>query len=179
MDLHILSFNRAKAFQPGKRTYAIQIFGGSDEDQSRLRDYPKSCSLTNSPNYVRVAQYIFDEWNLDNFFNFREIPKLNDKVWLGNGYYCRSEGGYDMRVTLDEGLAVKMLTDFALHGHKAACEALLVHCLYGRNRSPAVAMALNEVFGLGHDIHQLEQKYPLYNRYAFGLLLNVAKEMGL
>lgn len=44
---------------------------------------------------------------------------------------------------------------------------LLISCKYGAGRSPAVAMALNEVFNLGHDTFLMSKEFPQFNNYVF------------
>ena len=50
-----------------------------------------------------------------------------------------------------------IVSDFA--ACKDDVDALLVHCLRGRNRSPAAAFALHEVFDLGNDLKKLREPY--------------------
>lgn len=73
-----------------------------------------------------------------------------------NSFYTVREYTFDDRTpTLGSGklftpdIAERILTDFRTDGLDK--EALLVYCIRGKNRSPAVGMALNEIFGLGHD----------------------------
>lgn len=72
-----------------------------------------------------------------------------------------------------EDLAARILRDFQERGSDK--ETLLVHCLRGENRSPAVGIALNEIFHLGHDTAALKRKYPHLNQYIYDTLLKFAK----
>jgi len=74
----------------------------------------------------------------------------------------------------DEPLAQKILDDFKQQG--LGKETLLVHCMQGENRSPAVAIALNEIYSLGHDTEELKKKFPEANWHVYKTLLKVAKE---
>ena len=90
-----------------------------------------------------------------------------DDVWPG---VCNSNG-----LMFEENLAQQILEEF--NKDRQGCEALLVHCSAGKNRSPAVAMALNEVFKLGHNTAQLKAKYPQANWYVYKTLIEKAKEL--
>ncbi|MBI2103361.1 hypothetical protein HYT55_05960 [Candidatus Woesearchaeota archaeon] len=71
-------------------------------------------------------------------------------------------------------LAEQILRDF--QQHKDSIEALLVHCAFGENRSPAVAIALNEIFALGHETSVLKERYPELNKFVYRTLLETAKQ---
>ncbi len=104
--------------------------------------------LENSPLYVKIVEYVFDD--ADDLY--------------------RPEGA----LMFDEDIADRMLEDFEFH--KDDCDSLLVHCSKGQNRSPAVAIALNEIFGLGNDTESIRREYPEYNRLVYSLLKRVAKK---
>jgi predicted protein tyrosine phosphatase len=50
------------------------------------------------------------------------------------------------RGPLKEGLPEKIITDF--QKLKDGCECLMIHCNQGESRSPAVGLALNDIFNL-------------------------------
>lgn len=103
--------------------------------QLEVREFP----LQNSYFYIRVAEYVFDD-------NETEPFKMESgAAWI------------------DENIAQMILDDFSQHRERI--ETLLVHCSGGKNRAPAVALALNESFNLGHDSKQLQQQYPEFNRH--------------
>lgn len=133
MDLHILDSSGAEHFQPTKPTYAIRI---SLDGQTPFKE------LQNSPWYVKIAEYTFD----DNY-----------------------PGCKQGAVTLTPEMADTLVRDFAQF--KDSIGALLVHCGQGKNRSPAVGIALNEGFGLGHDTEELKNRHNRYNRYVYKLVL--------
>ncbi len=113
-------------------------------------DFLNIMPLKESENWVNIFEYYFDD------------------VWPG----C--PGGIPPRVTLlNDNLAKKIISDFDTHREKT--EHLLVHCSAGKNRSPAVAMALNDIFNLGYDSKKLKEKYPDYNSYVYETLLKNSK----
>ncbi len=69
-------------------------------------------------------------------------------------------------------LAERILTDFRTDGLDK--ETLLIYCTRGKNRSPAVGMALNGVFALGHDQEELRMQFPETNWYIYGMLIDAA-----
>lgn len=77
-------------------------------------------------------------------------------------------------ITINETIARKILIDFEEKGLDK--ETLLVHCIVGENRSPAVAIALNEIYDLGHDTEQLKREFPEATWYAYRMLLKIAGE---
>lgn len=109
------------------------------------RDIPDP--LKPSSLYLCVAQYSFDDTNPG-----------------------RVERG---QILFDEGIASRMIKGFREYQEK--CQSLIVHCSAGRNRSPAVAMALNDLFNLGYDTEELMDEYPEYNSYIYALLKQVGK----
>ncbi|MFH1406103.1 MAG: hypothetical protein ABIG52_02700 [Nanoarchaeota archaeon] len=75
----------------------------------------------------------------------------------------------------DADIAQRLLTDFRENGLDH--DTLLVHCFMGRNRSPAVGMALNEIFELGHDTDKLKKQYREANWFVYDTLIEVAKRL--
>lgn len=75
--------------------------------------------LPANPLYLRISEYIFD----DNVGPFQAGP-----------------------ISITDDIAREMVIDFAKYRDQVS--ALLVQCDRGINRSPAVAVALNDVFGL-------------------------------
>ncbi len=71
--------------------------------------------------------------------------------------------------------AHRLLTDFKERG--LSHDTLLVHCSRGKNRSPAVGIALNEIFKLGYNTTELKQKYSEANWFIYDLLMEVAKRL--
>ncbi len=104
--------------------------------------------LQNSPFYVNIFEYIFDD--VEPWY-----AKEND-------------------VLFDTDMAKKLITDFDKNREK--CESLLVHCGRGINRSPAVGMALNDIFKLGRDSSLLEKMYPECNWYIYNTMKEVAEK---
>ena len=102
------------------------------------------------PNFLCVQEYFFDD------------------VWPR---HCSATS-----ILFDGTLAQKILEDF--NSGRKDCEALLVHCTAGKNRSPAVTIALNEVFKLGHNTAQLKAIYHEANWYVYRTLVEKAKELG-
>jgi predicted protein tyrosine phosphatase len=56
-------------------------------------------------------------------------------------------------------------------GAHTEARRLVVHCTAGLSRSPAVALALAELWG--HDCADLEQRYPLWNSWVRAELLRL------
>lgn len=120
---------------------------------SYSQDFDKK-PLTDSPLYHRIVEQTFDD------------------IWpdyLGVGF--------SNPIMFTEEMAASIIRDFS--AHKDSIEALLVHCSRGINRSPAVALALNDIFGLGHDSVRLKAKYKEANWFVYDTLKAVARTIVL
>ncbi len=102
--------------------------------------------LQESHFYQRIAKYIFDD----------------------NDSSCKAGP-----VTITEDIANAIVIDFA--ESRNGVEALLVHCTRGRNRSPAVAIALNEIFSLGHDSKELKARFNESNWAVYKAILKTGQ----
>ena len=118
-----------------------------DKNTAAIRIFPSTqehCprrSLRDSPNYRYIAEYFFDDIE-------------------------QSEEG---KVFFTQDLAEQMISD--LRQHLGGCECILIHCVFGRRRSPGVAIALNELLNLGYD--ELREQFPDYNQQVYEALLAV------
>lgn len=101
-----------------------------------------------SEHYRRIVEYVFD----DNFPGFRAGP-----------------------VSMTPNLADRLVKDFV--DHRSQVQALLVHCTHGKNRAPAVAIALNEIFGLGHNTSELKTKFPESNWEIYRTILAAGRKI--
>lgn len=77
-------------------------------------------------------------------------------------------------ITFNEEIAHRIIADFKCQGLEH--DTLLVHCSRGINRSPAVGIALNDIFELGHDTEGLKKKYPEANWFIYNTLIKAAKK---
>ena len=73
---------------------------------------------------------------------------------------------------LEDETAAQIIRDF--ESGRRNCENLLVHCTRGKNRSPAVAIALNEIFNLGESTENMKQQYPKYTTHTYQTLTRIA-----
>jgi hypothetical protein len=71
--------------------------------------------------------------------------------------------------------AEDIIKDF--RGYKDKIDELVVHCKHGQSRSPAVAIALNELFSLGEDSFILSKEYPFFNEYVYKTMMDVGKKI--
>lgn len=105
--------------------------------------------LANCPLYQRIVEQTFDD------------------IWPGSPAV-----GFRNPTMFTEEMADSIIRDFS--AHKDSIDALLVHCSRGMNRSPAVALALNEIFSLGYDSQELKMKYPDATWFVYDTLKAVA-----
>ncbi len=118
----MLSLDDAMDFVPTVPTYAIRING-----YGRMNwDYEKF-KLQESGLWVAVNEYVFDDIDKGVFTGLRP----------GEGK------------AIDEETANRVVSDFIPY-HKTV-QALLVHCMRGKNRSSGLLLGMNDVFGLGVD----------------------------
>lgn len=110
-----------------------------------------------------------------------ELTPLDaDFVLQDSGLYTIKQYVFDDRTPhdgdgklLDDETAHQLLDDFKQRG--VDHDTLLVHCIMGKNRSPAVGMALNDIFRLGYDRYELQQQYLHANKYIYETLIAAAK----
>ncbi|MFH1916961.1 MAG: hypothetical protein ABIJ21_06895 [Nanoarchaeota archaeon] len=116
-----------------------------------INDFTGRFPLHESPFYAAIRTYVFDD-----------VEQLFDRGRLMTGE-----------------IAHVMLDDFV--SERDGCGTLLVHCTRGRNRSPAVALAFNEIFSLGHDPKYLQgDRHDMeINWYVYRTLMAEAKKMNL
>ncbi len=69
-------------------------------------------------------------------------------------------------------LAKKIIEEFRPY---SKTHDILVHCLFGRNRSPAIGIALNDIFDLGQDTEALKQKFSESNWYVYRTLITAGR----
>lgn len=104
--------------------------------------------LRPSPNYRRIMEYIFDDNDI---------------------------GGRSGPIDLTPQMALELVRDFAQH--RDTVQALLVHCTLGKNRAPAVGIALNKIFALGKKHEELEKRFAEYNRLVYREILYAGKKL--
>lgn len=74
-----------------------------------------------------------------------------------------------------QAIAREIISDF--RRYQKECEELVVHCFAGRSRSPAVAIALNEIFDLGYDPRRMKSNFPKYNRFVYLKMMAASKSL--
>ena len=183
MELEILSLSDALKFRPDKKTYAIRIFDS---------DYPSPIpNLAESKNWVAIKEYFFNDGWPESWKEYSWVDV--DDEYLGgllNGpwskisekypemtkegliSYYESEGHpYERGDLFNKNFAKQILSDF--EKVKKNTETILIHCRKGNNRSPAVGIAMNEIFGW--EIYGLKERFPHYRRFVHKILMDVVK----
>lgn len=182
MNLDILSLEEAVEYVPRENSYQIRIFGSFN--------YSVFHPFIEHKNWIDVKTYSFDDaWPADfkeyswvdvddPYFSgvliepWNEISKMypeTTKESLLN--YLESRGQpWDRYTLFNEDLARKMLNDF--EDIKNKVENVMIHCIHGKNRSPAVGIAMNEIYDWG--IVGLEKKFPEYRRYVFDVMMRAS-----
>jgi hypothetical protein len=103
--------------------------------------------------FVYICEYVFDDVWPRRYFE--PGAKTDDLSGL---------------VVFDDSIARGILSDF--EKWRGSIDCLLVHCHFGEGRAPAVAKAIDEIFGLANAVEL--SKYPQYNQYVYETLLKVA-----
>lgn len=151
-----MSAFEASKYKPLDKTYTIRIF--SSRIRPNIISYEETFKLKDSSNYIKTECYSFDHL-------YPEVPLYSEVV------YRRNEN----LILFNEDIAKKMLLDFL--PFEKSCNTLLIHCAIGKNRSPAVGIAFNEIFNLGHNDIKLKEKFPEANWHVYGVLKNTAKKI--
>jgi len=107
----------------------------------------------------------------DEFFNAVDKPLYIRHQYRFDDITPRVGDG----LLFNEDIATAIIQDFQ-RGRKD-CLDLLVHCRQGISRSPAVAIALNDVFNLGHDTEALKEKYSEANWHVYDVLKKTGEKL--
>ncbi len=101
-------------------------------------------------------------------------PLFDSPFYLGIRFYQFDDitPSVGRGILFTEKMAGEMLEDFIRQ--RLYVDALVVNCFHGENRSPAVGIALNEIYGLGHDTNALKDQYTEANWYVYETLMRVA-----
>jgi hypothetical protein len=154
----VLSNEKAMLFVPDKPTIAIRIFDTNPPyDLKNEASYP----LQKSPFFIKpILKYSFDDLSYYDLTNARQDEE--DQV---NYFVFNKE------------TAEQIITEFGDLIKKNPKADIMVHCYKGRSRSPSIAMALNEIYGL--KVAGLFDKYPVFNLLVHDTMLKEARKMGL
>ncbi len=129
---------------------------------------------TNSTYAIRIESPPNSEFHTKPFALRYPLQK-SDLYTIVEYYFDDRTPDFGSGKLFDKKIAQRLLADFKELG--LSKETLLVHCSRGKNRSPAVGIALNEIFNLGHDTKDLKQRYREANRHVYDVLLEVAKKL--
>ena len=155
MNLIVCSLKRAQEYQPEQPTYVIRIYDPYSRNGSHT-------PLMSSPLYKEIHEYTFED------IDFLRTPER----WEEPGERERVEREI---VIFTPAMAEQILIDF--QNRNPECLDLLVHCTLGASRSPAVAFALNDLFGLENDSKILQEKYNGGNLFVYNTLMTVGTRM--
>jgi len=104
--------------------------------------------LVDSPLYTKINPYRFDDTKSEE----------EQEEGCGEDFY-----------PITDDIAKKMLLDFL--PFRKNIEELLIHCDYGVNRTPAVAMAFNDIFNLGNFTDVIVEQFQGYNPLVYDVLM--------
>ncbi len=179
-----MDFYGASNFVPKKKFYGIGIFN---------KMYPLPIlDLKKSNNWTGISKYFFDdcwpkEWKeykwinrTDNYFGglcpegWEKIKNLFDERKENFLNFLETQGHLKNKGRLfDEYLARDILKNFEKFGKEA--EGVLIHCTKGKTLSPAIAIAMNEIYGW--KIKGLKEKFPHYRRFVYGIMMDASKNL--
>jgi len=154
MLITVLSLKEVKTYRPTQLSYLIRIFGNEESyhEDPKIEGY-----------FLNHAVYFFDDVDLYLESNYGK-EHLRQII--------RSEHPQ----LFHKRLALKIISEFDTRNRQSSFDELVVHCYLGAGRSPAVAMALNEIFQLGYQIQDLINRYPEYNQYVFEVMVQTGQE---
>lgn len=149
MKITVLSLKAVQTYRPTHSSCLIRIFGNEES-------YHEYSNLEGS--FIKSAVYFFDDVDL---------------------YLEAKYGKEHLKKVISENLQIfhkaiawQIISEFDAWNQQESFEELVVHCYVGAGRSPAVAIALNEIFQLGHQTTNLIKLYPEYNEYVFDVMVS-------
>jgi len=178
MKLEILSFEKALKYIPKEKSYGLRIFDSIP--QTPIWD------LTKNNNWIKIDNFYFnDGWpkNWEEYFWVKDsdwdkllkierenYPKMTKESLID---YYESEGYPTGRGNLfEDNIARDIFRKY--EKVKEDIEKVIIHCVQGIYRSPAIGKALNDIYGW--DIKNLEKKFPVYRRYIYEKMMKIGKE---
>jgi predicted protein tyrosine phosphatase len=133
--------------------------------QAELKDQPiYLIRIFNSPDWLASVPYAElncpEQFKIIRSYVFDDISRFTDDNEL---------------VSFNDEIADRIITDFDNEGKY--CQTLLVHCWAGKSRSPAVAIALSEIFHLKtpEQIAEMKKQFSIYNKNVYHTMLDVNK----
>lgn len=159
MAITVLPKQIAATYEPKARTKAIRLM---DNQPEQRKTYPP---LKESPLYVSVHEYFFNDENPDE--RWPTDPVARD-------YELRRfllEG----KKLFDEDIAMRIMADFE---DGQDFEDLLIHCSAGISRSPAIAIAMNDIYNLGEDHLRMRTRYNKHSTFVYRIMMETAKKLG-
>lgn len=161
MEIRIMSCQEAGRHVPLVPTLAVRIY--NSHKNPIAENLPGRIRLRRSLLYT-VLEYSFDDYN--------------PEMWRKLGLCERDiEERLSMSTVIDGALAERLELDYLKNS--PGKNELLVHCHQGAARSPAVAIAFNDIFGLGHDGAEMRSHYPHFNTYVYNELIKAAERLGI
>jgi len=133
--------------------------------KAELKDQPiYLIRIFNSPDWLASVPYAklkyLEQFKIIRSYVFDDISRFDDNEL----------------VSFNDEIAERIITDFDSEGKD--CQTLLVHCWAGKSRSPAVAIALSEIFHLKtlEQIAEMQKQFPIYNKRVYHTMLDVNKK---
>lgn len=176
MELHILSLEKLQTHTPVKPTYLLAAISTREENYSG----PSSLAAllneaTQHPKYIhKNIVGIDDVWvqqlpSGNHLFTLDE-RKANIPQWKNQSGSFIPQGSK----LFDEETAKRILLHF--RDHYQTADSIVINCVQGKNRSPALAIGLNEIYSLGQDKDYLNAKYAEANWYIYKILIETASK---
>ncbi len=136
-----------------------------------------SKSVAHIPEKTTYAIRIFNSNEaFAHIFNLQNSEKY---IWVDSYRFDDNEahGRQSWPISINQEIASEIILNFMKYRYRI--ESLLVHCTKWENRSPSVAIALNEMFWLWHDSYKLLAKYPDHNRLVYMTLRKTWEILGI
>ncbi|EKE28093.1 MAG: hypothetical protein ACD_3C00101G0004 [uncultured bacterium (gcode 4)] len=130
-----------------------------------LRILSLSESVAHTPEKPTYAIRIFNSReHLAHLFN---LQKSDNYIWIDCYGFDDNEAHWRQcwPVSINEDIAKKIIENFIKYRERV--DSLIVNCTRWINRSPSVAIALNDIFQLWADSDELFAKYPDYNHLVY------------
>ncbi len=133
-----------------------------------IRSLEEACMYRSNENVYHIQIDSADKGDSFRFENLNRGGNFIHRIYHFDDVTPSSGNG----LLFDERIAENIMDDFITGAGRS--KILLVNCFAGLSRSPAVGIALNDIFSLGYNSDELKERYAMFNQWVYKIMLETA-----